>query len=73
MHKHANVKTWLARHPRFHLHFTPTYSSWINQVERWFALITEYAIRRNSFTSVRELKQQIDLFAQRYAEASPVQ
>ena len=71
-HKHTKVKTWLARHPRVHMHFTPTYSSWLNQVERWFALITEGAIRRNSFTSVRELKQQIELFVQRYnADASP--
>lgn len=71
-HKHAKVQSWLARHPRFHVHFTPTYSSWINQVERWFALITERAIRRNSFTSVRQLKQQIDLFVQRYnAHATP--
>ena len=54
-HKYAKVKTWLARHPRFHLHFTPTYSSWLNQVERWFALITRRAIGRNSFISVREL------------------
>lgn len=72
-HKHAKVKAWLARHPRFHLHFPPTYSSWLNQVERWFALITERAIRRNSFTSVRELKQQIELFVKRYtADASPL-
>ena len=73
-HKYAKVKTWLARHPRFHLHFTPTYSSWLNQVERWFALITGRAIRRNSFTSVRELKQQIELCVKRYnADASPFQ
>ncbi|SFQ73548.1 putative transposase [Variovorax sp. OK605] len=65
-HKHAKVKAWLARHPRVQMHFTPTYSSWINQVERWFPLITERAIRRNSFTSVRELKQQIELFVQRH-------
>jgi putative transposase len=71
-HKHAKVKAWLAKHRRFHMHFTPTYSSWLNQVERWFALITERAIRRNSFASVRELKQQIDLFVQRYnADATP--
>ena len=57
---------WLTRHPRAHMHFTPTYSSWINQVERWFALITERAIRRDSFTSVRQLKQQIELFVQRH-------
>jgi putative transposase len=73
-HKHAKVKAWLARNPRVHLHFTPTYSSWLNQVERWFALITERAIRRNSFTSVPQLKQQIELFVQRYnADASPFQ
>ncbi len=71
-HKHSKVKAWLARHPQFHLHFTPTYSSWMNQVERWFALITERAIRRNSFTSVRQLRQQIELFVQRYnADATP--
>lgn len=73
-HEHGKVKAWLARNPRFHMHFTPTYSSWINQVERRFALITEHAIRRNSFTSVRELKQQIELFVQRYnAGATPFQ
>jgi 3-phenylpropionate/cinnamic acid dioxygenase small subunit len=43
-HKHPKVKAWLARHPRFHLHFTPTYSSWLNQIERWFGLITQQAI-----------------------------
>jgi putative transposase len=57
-----------------HLHFTPTYSSRLNQVERWFALITERAIRRNSFAIVRQLKQRIELFVQRYnADASPFQ
>lgn len=71
-HKHSRVKAWLTRHPRFHLHFTPTYSSWLNQVERWFALITERAIRRNSFTSVRQLRKQIELFVQRYnVDATP--
>ena len=54
-HKHANVKAWLARHPRFHLHFTPTGSSWLNLVERFFADITQEAIRDGSFTSVRQL------------------
>lgn len=73
-HKHAKVKAWLTRNPRVHPHFTPTYSSWLNQVERWFALITERAIRRNSFNSVRQLKQQIELFVQCYnADASPFQ
>jgi transposase len=61
-HKHARVKAWLARHPRFHLHYTPTYSSWSNQVERWFGLITQRAIRRGSFTSVADLRRQIERF-----------
>jgi putative transposase len=53
-------------------HFTPTYSSWINQVERWFALITDREIRHNSFTSLRQLKQQIELFVQRHnADSTP--
>jgi putative transposase len=58
IHKHPRVKAWLARHPRFHLHFTPTYASWLNQVERWFALITHQAIRRGSFRNVRDLGPQ---------------
>jgi len=48
-HKHPAVKQWLAAHPRFHLHFTPTSASWLNLVERWFGLITAQAIRRGSF------------------------
>ncbi len=54
-HKHADVKAWLARRPRFHIHFTPTGSSWLNLVERFFADITQDAIRDGSFTSVRQL------------------
>ena len=65
-HKHAKVKGWLASHPRFHLHFTPTYSSWLNQVERWFGIITQRAIRRGSFRSVKELRQKIDQFVAAY-------
>jgi transposase len=53
--KHQNVKDWLAKHPRFHIHFTPTGSSWMNLVERFFADITNDAIRDGSFTSVRRL------------------
>ena len=45
-HKTPAIRDWLARHPRFHLHFTPTGSSWINQVERWFGLLTDQLIRR---------------------------
>lgn len=61
-HKHAKVKAWLAARPRWHLHFVPTYSSWLNQVERFFALITERAIRRGSFRSVKQLVEHIDHF-----------
>jgi len=50
---------WLAAHPRFHLHFTPTSASWLNLVERWFGLITSQAIRRGSFDSVRRLERTI--------------
>jgi transposase len=65
-HKHAKVRAWLARHPRYHVHFTPTYASWLNQVERWFGLITQQAIRRGSFRTVRELVQRIETFVTRY-------
>ncbi|MCA1602439.1 MAG: IS630 family transposase, partial [Acidobacteria bacterium] len=54
-HKHANVKKWLAKHPRFHLHFIPTSSSWLNMVERWFRDLTDKAIRRGVFHSVNDL------------------
>jgi transposase len=54
-HKHPRVKSWLRRHPRFHLHFTPTSSSWLNLVERWFRDLTDKRIRRDSFESVPEL------------------
>ena len=63
-HKHPKVKAWLAARPRWQLHFIPTYSSWLNQVERFFGLITDKAIRRGSFTSVRQLIQRIDHFVQ---------
>ncbi len=65
-HKHAKVKAWLARRPRFHVHYTPTYASWINQVERWFGLITQQAIRRGSFSNVRELTRKINEFVECY-------
>jgi putative transposase len=61
-HKHAKVKAWLAKRPRWHLHVIPTYGAWLNLVERFFALITDKAIRRGSFQSVRELVQRIDHF-----------
>jgi putative transposase len=65
-HKHPAVKRWLAMHPRYHVHYTPTYSSWLNQVEIWFNLITQRAIRRGTFRSVKELVQKIDQFVENY-------
>ena len=61
-HKHANVKKWLAKHPRFHLHFTPTSSSWCNMVERFFGKLTDKAIRRGAFHSVPDLIAAIDTY-----------
>jgi len=54
-HKHARVKAWLAARPRWHVHFTPTYSSWLNLVERWFAELTTRKLRRSAHRSVTEL------------------
>jgi putative transposase len=65
-HKHPKIRAWLARRPRFHVHFTPTYASWLNQVERWFAMITQQAIRRGSFRSVRDLVTNIDRYVRAY-------
>jgi transposase len=61
-HKTELIRRWLLRHPRFHVHYTPTYSSWINQVERWFAALTEKQIRRGSHRSTRELETAIRLY-----------
>ena len=65
-HKHPKVKAWLAARPRWHMHFIPTYSSWLNQVERFFSIITGKAIRRGSFTSVKQLVAKIDQFVAHY-------
>ncbi|MGB3922192.1 MAG: IS630 family transposase [Minisyncoccia bacterium] len=65
-HKHAKVKRWLAARPRYHVHYTPTYASWLNQVEIWFNIITQRAIRRGTFTSVAHLIEQIRQFVERY-------
>lgn len=54
-HKHIRVKSWLKRHPRFHIHFIPTSSSWLNLIERWFREITDKRIRRSAFHSVPDL------------------
>ena len=58
-HNTPEIRTWLARRPRFHVHFTPTGSSWMNQVERWFALLTDKLIRRGVHTSVQALENDI--------------
>ena len=63
-HKHADVVAWLAKHPRFHLHFTPTSSSWLNLVERWFRNLTDKAIRRGVFHSVPDLIAAIEAYLQ---------
>jgi putative transposase len=71
-HKHIKVKRWLAARPHFHMHFTPTYSSWLNQVEIWFNIITQKAIRRGSYSSVGQLKDKIRHFTDNYnPNASP--
>jgi len=71
-HKHAKVKAWLTKRPRYHIHYTPTYASWLNQVERWFGIITQQAIRRGSFSSVKELIAKIQHFVDHYNQtASP--
>lgn len=61
-HKHPTVKAWLARHPRIHMHFTPTSSSWLNVIEGFFAKLTRQRLKRGIFKSVDELKQAIDDF-----------
>jgi len=61
-HKHENVTKWLAKHPRFHLHFIPTSSSWANMVERWFGKLTDKAIRRGVFHSVPDLIAAIETY-----------
>ena len=58
-HKTASIRRWLARHPRFHVHFTPTSASWLNLVERWFALLTEKQIKRGTHRSTRALETAI--------------
>ncbi|NGY66536.1 IS630 family transposase [Lentzea sp. NEAU-D13] len=58
-HKTPAIRTWLARHPRFHMHFTPTGSSWINQVERWFGFLTDQQITRGAHRSVQALEKDI--------------
>jgi len=58
-HKTPAAHRWFLRHPRFHVHFTPTYSSWLNQVERWFALLEQKALKRGVHRSTAELEKAI--------------
>lgn len=68
-HKHPKVKSWLARHPRFHLHFTPTSASWLNMVERFFRDLTEKRLRRGVFKSVPELTAAISHYIRKHNAA----
>jgi len=71
-HKHIKIKKWLAERPRYYIHYTPTYSSWLNQVEIWFNVITQKAIRRGSFGSVKQLADKINQFVESYnAKSNP--
>jgi transposase len=65
-HKHPRVKSWLKRHPRFHVHFIPTSSSWLNLIERWFREITNKRIRRGTFRNVEQLTAAIEAFIQEH-------
>jgi len=65
-HKTKLIRDWLAKRPRFHVHFTPTSASWLNLVERWFALLTERQLRRGVHRSTKELKAAIDDFIQHH-------
>jgi transposase len=67
-HKTALIRKWFAKRPRFHLHFTPTYGSWINLVERWFAELTNKRIRRGVFRSVKELEAAISEYIEVHNE-----
>ena len=67
-HKTAEVKRWVLRHPRFHFHFVPTSSSWLNQVERWFKKLTDKRIRRGTFHSELELVGALKLYIEQYNE-----
>jgi transposase len=68
-HKHQAVQDWLAKHPRFHVHFTPTSASWLNMVERFFRDLTVSRLRRGVFTSVPELVSAIDEYVEHHNEA----
>ena len=72
-HKTAAIKGWFARHPRFQVHFTPTSASWINQVERWFATLTQRCIRRGTHRSTLQLERAIKQYMDAHnADAKPI-
>lgn len=67
-HKTPAIRTWLAKHPRFHMHFTPTGSSWINQVERWFGFLADQKIRRGTHKNVQALEADIRAWVKNWNE-----
>ncbi len=69
-HKHERVKNWFKRHKRFHIHFTPTGASWMNQVETWFGILQAKRIKRGVFISVKDLIQKIEDFIKHYNKNS---
>ena len=71
-HKHPRLQSWIGRHPRFHLHFIPTSSSWLNLVERWFRQITDQRIRRGAFRSGPELIAAIEDYMRNHNQNPPV-
>lgn len=70
VHKTPEVNAWLERHPRFHLHFTPTHASWLNQIEIWFSILGRRLLRRGIFTSKEDQAQQIAAFIEKYNRTS---
>lgn len=70
IHKAPRVQEWLAAHPNWHFHFTPTYSSWLNQVEIWFSLVSRQCIRRGVFHSVRHLITEIKTYIGKYNKSA---
>jgi transposase len=66
VHKTAEVKAWLERHPRFHFHFTPTHASWLNQIEIWFSILGRRLLKRGIFTSKEDQARQIAAFIEKY-------
>ena len=66
MHKHKEIQKWLKNNKRVHVHFTPTYASWLNQIELWFSILARKIIRRGVFSSKQELVNKIMEFIKRY-------